>query len=120
MLYALGSMVKKAEEVEALLKEQGIDTGICNARFAKPLDEEYLSRISNEYDLIVTLEENVITGGFGEHVQIYLSDNGYKGQVLKIAVPDEFVRHGSVTQLFKELKMDAESITERILEVLGK
>ena len=66
------------------------------------------------------MEENVITGGFGQQVQTYLSDNDYKGQVLKIAVPDEFVRHGSVTLLFKELRMDSESITERILKVLGK
>ncbi len=120
MLFALGSMVKKAEEVEELLKAHGIDAGICNARFAKPLDQAYLDKIKNEYDLIVTLEENVITGGFGQQVQTYLDDNGYNGQVLKIAVPDEFVRHGSVTLLFKELGMDAESITNRILEKLGK
>lgn len=120
MLFALGSMVKKAEEVEELLKAQGIDAGICNARFAKPLDQAYLDKIKNEYDLIVTLEENVITGGFGQQVQAYLDDNGYNGQVLKIAVSDEFVRHGSVTLLFKELGMDAESITNRILEKLGK
>ena len=120
MLLAFGSMVKKAEEVEKLLKDHDIDAGICNARFAKPLDKEYLNKIKSEYDLIVTLEENVITGGFGQQVQTYLSDNDYKGQVLKIAVPDEFVRHGSVTLLFKELRMDSESITERILKVLGK
>ena len=108
------------EEVEVILKDQGIDAGICNARFAKPLDKDYLSAISNDYDLIVTLEENVLTGGFGQQVHSYLADNGYKGKVLKIAVPDEFVRHGSVTQLFKELGMDSESIANRILEALGK
>ena len=119
MLLAFGSMVKKAEEVEALLQEKGIDAGICNARFAKPLDKAYLDGIKNQYDMIVTMEENVVTGGFGEHVQAYLYDNGFKGKVLKIAVPDEFVRHGSVTLLFKELKMDAESIAERVLKALG-
>ena len=119
MLLAFGSMVKKAEEVEALLQEKGIDAGICNARFAKPLDKAYLDGIKNQYDMIVTMEENVVSGGFGEHVQAYLYDNGFKGKVLKIAVPDEFVRHGSVTLLFKELKMDAESIAERVLKALG-
>ena len=118
LLFALGSMVKKAEEVEALLLEKGIDAGICNARFAKPFDKDYLDSVQDNYDLIVTMEENVITGGFGQQVQTYLSDKGYKGRVLKIAVPDEFVQHGSVTLLFKELGMDAESITERILNVL--
>ena len=119
MLFALGSMVKKAEEVETLLKDKGIDAGICNARFAKPFDTEYLSKLKDEYSLIVTMEENILTGGFGEQVQSYLYDNGYKGKVLKIAVPDEFVRHGSVTLLFKELHMDSESIAERIINALG-
>ena len=64
------------------------------------------------------MEENVVTGGFGQQVQTFLVDNGYKGQVLKIAVPDEFVQHGSVTLLFKELKMDAQSIAERVLDAL--
>ncbi|SDB12474.1 1-deoxy-D-xylulose-5-phosphate synthase [Pseudobutyrivibrio sp. YE44] len=119
MLFAYGSMVKKAEEVEQLLKEHGIDAGICNARFAKPFDKDYLQSIKDNYDLIVTMEENVNTGGFGQQVQTYLNDIGYKGQVLKVSVPDEFIQHGSVTLLFKELRMDAPSITERILEVIG-
>lgn len=119
MLFALGSMVKKAEEVCEQLKAHGIDAGICNARFAKPLDESYLKNIKKQYDLIVTMEENVLTGGFGEQVQAFLYDIDYKGKVLKIAVPNEFVRHGSVTLLFKELHMDSESITERILKALG-
>ena len=119
MLFALGSMVKKAEEVCEQLKEHDIDAGICNARFAKPLDEEYLQSIKKQYDLIVTLEENVLTGGFGEQVQAFLYDNEYRGKFLKIAIPTEFVRHGSVTLLFKELHMDSESITERILKALG-
>ncbi len=119
MLFALGSMVKKAEEVAAMLKEHGIEAGICNARFAKPLDKEYILKLKNQYDMIVTLEENVVTGGFGEQVQAFLADNHYEGKVLKIAVPDEFVRHGSVTLLFKELQMDSDSITERIIKALG-
>ena len=120
MLFALGSMVKKAEEVCDILAKQGIDAGVCNARFAKPLDKDYLDSLINNYDMVVTMEENVLTGGFGQQVQTYLDDKGHKGQVLKIAVPDEFVRHGSVTLLFSELKMDSESISKRILEALGK
>ncbi len=119
LLFAYGSMVKKAEEIEVLLKEHDIDAGICNARFAKPFDKAYLDSVKDSYDLIVTMEENVTTGGLGQQVQAYLYDVGFKGDVLKIAVPDEFVRHGSVTLLFKELRMDAESITQRILDKLG-
>lgn len=120
MLLAYGSMVKKAEEVEKLLKDKGIDAGVCNARFAKPLDKAYIKGLMDKYDLIVTMEENVVTGGFGQQVQSFLNDNGYTGKVLKIAVPDEFVRHGSVSLLFNELGMDAESILEHILETLGR
>ncbi|MCR5416790.1 MAG: 1-deoxy-D-xylulose-5-phosphate synthase [Pseudobutyrivibrio sp.] len=120
MLLAYGSMVKKAEEVRDLLAEQGINAGICNARFAKPLDKGYLDSLVNNYSLVVTMEENVITGGFGQQVQTYLIDHGYNGKILKIAVPDEFVQHGSVTQLFSELGMDAQSITDKVLKVLGR
>ncbi len=120
MLLAYGSMVKKAEEVEKLLKDKGIDAGVCNARFAKPLDKAYIKGLMDKYDLIVTMEENVVTGGFGQQVQSFLNDNGYTGKVLKIAVPDEFIRHGSVSLLFNELGMDAESILEHILETLGR
>ena len=70
--------------------------------------------------MVVTMEENVLTGGFGQQVQSVMVDKGYTGKVLKIAVPDEFVQHGSVTLLFKELQMDSESITKRILDALGK
>ncbi|MCR4693943.1 MAG: 1-deoxy-D-xylulose-5-phosphate synthase [Pseudobutyrivibrio sp.] len=119
MMFALGSMVKKAEEALPLLEEAGIDAGICNARFAKPLDYDYLRSIM-DCDLIVTMEENVYTGGMGQQVESFLFENGYKGKVLKIAIDDAFIQHGSVTQLFKELRMDAESIRDRILESLGK
>ncbi len=117
LLYAFGSMVKRAEEVVELLKSHDIDAGLTNARFAKPLDTAYLDSV-RDYDLIATMEENVLTGGFGQQVQTYLYDNGYRGKVLKIAVPDEFIPHGSVTQLFKELRMDSQSIADRILEAL--
>ena len=119
LLFALGSMVKKAQEVDLILSEKGIDVGICNARFAKPLDLDYIAKAMLEYDLIVTMEENVVTGGFGQQVEAVLYDKGYSGKVLKIAVKDDFIEHGSVTTLFKELEMDADSISEKILNLLG-
>ncbi len=120
LLFAYGSMVKKAELVADRLKEQGINATVTNARFAKPLDESYLKEAAAKYSLVVTMEENVLTGGLGQQVEAMLFDYGYNGQVLKVAVPDEFVHHGSVTQLFSELGMDDASITDRIITALGK
>ena len=119
LLYPFGSMVKRAEEVVDLLKEQGVEAGLCNARFAKPLDYDYLSKAAAKYDIIVTMEENVLTGGFGQQVENYLSENGFSGKVVKIAVPDKFIQHGSVTKLFELLEMDSKSICKKVLEELG-
>lgn len=119
LLYPYGSMVKQAEIVVENLKSHGIDAALCNARFAKPLDKKYLCEAIDKYELVVTMEENVYTGGFGQQVETLLVDNGYKGQVLKIAVKDEFIQHGSVTKLFELLEMDADSITKKILDKLG-
>ncbi len=119
LLYPFGSMVKRAEEVVDLLKEQGVEAGLCNARFAKPLDYDFLSKAAAKYDIIVTMEENVLTGGFGQQVENYLSENGFSGKVVKIAVPDKFIQHGSVTKLFELLEMDSKSICKKVLEELG-
>lgn len=120
LLFAYGSMVKKAEEVAFILEQSGINATLVNARFAKPFDKNYLEAVAKEdYELVVTLEENVLTGGLGQQVEAFLLDNNYKGQVLKIAVPDNFIEHGSVTTLFEMLKMDSKSIVERIFETLG-
>jgi 1-deoxy-D-xylulose-5-phosphate synthase len=118
LLFALGSMVATAERVHEQLSEQGVETTLVNARFAKPLDEHYLLEKMASYDLIVTLEENVITGGFGEQIETLLVDHGYTGRVMKVAVPDQFVEHGNVEVLKQMLGMDADSITEAIKKQL--
>ena len=115
LLYPLGSMVKKAEEVRELLQERGVEAAIVNARFAKPLDTDFITNQTAGYDLIVTMEENVTTGGFGQQVESALVAAGYQGSMLNISVPDMFVQHGSVTKLFELLGMDAASITDRIM-----
>ncbi len=116
LIFALGAMVKRGEAAVELLKEQGISATLVNARFAKPLDKDLLLSEMGKYKLICTLEENVITGGFGQQVESLLYEAGFKGKVLKIAVPDRFIKHGSVSQLFLDLKMDEASIAERITD----
>ncbi len=118
LLFALGSMVKTAEAVCGQLKEKGIEASFVNARFAKPFDEAYLKEAMARHSLIVTLEENVALGGFGEHVACFLRQEGYQGQILSIAIGDHFVEHGNVAVLQKELGIDADGITRQILEKL--
>ena len=88
--------------------------------FYKPLDEEMLRRVAKEHKLIVTLEENVLSGGFGEHVTEYLTVCHEKAHILNIAISDEYVEHGNVDILRQEVGIDADTIYKRILaEFIG-
>ena len=119
-LLAVGSMVKTAEKVREILKENGVKCSLVNARFVKPIDTDYIHAASKTHRLFVTMEENVATGGYGEKVRQYIDDNRIDAYVLQVAIPDQFVTHGSVDKLYKELKMDPESVAERIMEEIRK
>lgn len=114
-LIALGSMVKTAEAVRGQLREMGYHCSLVNARFAKPLDTGLLLQAAKEHKLIVTLEENVINGGFGEHVTEYLCSCNTDSRILNIAIPDDYVEHGNVDILRREVGIDEESIVKRIV-----
>ena len=118
-LIALGSMVKTAESVREALKKAGHSCTLVNARFAKPFDEELFLNLSKNHKLFVTLEENVACGGFGERVLAFLFRHGIS-KVLNIAIPDDYVEHGNVELLRKEVGLDEGSITEQILEELNR
>ena len=120
VLFALGSMVKTAEAVYTSLKEQGYACSLINARFAKPLDRETLREVIEKHELIVTLEENVLNGGFGEHITEFYNEQGNPIRVLNIAIPDTYVEHGNVDILRKELGIDADTITKRTMEAYRK
>ncbi|MBQ6129389.1 MAG: 1-deoxy-D-xylulose-5-phosphate synthase, partial [Lachnospiraceae bacterium] len=116
-LVALGSMVKVAENVRRTLKDEyGKHVTLVNARFAKPIDEEMISYLSKQHDLIVTLEENVETGGFGEHVRQYADDAHLGVDILVCALPDDYVEHGNVSILAHEVGIDCESIVRKIID----
>ncbi|MCH5274686.1 MAG: 1-deoxy-D-xylulose-5-phosphate synthase [Lachnospiraceae bacterium] len=119
-LLAVGSMVKTAEGVRARLKEAGHACSLVNARFVKPIDEEMLQKACKGHKLIVTLEENVASGGFGERIKRSMEAMGSKAKVLSVTIPDAYVEHGNVELLKKELQMDEESIYHCILKALGK
>ncbi len=114
-LVAVGSMVKTAESVREQLKNFGIDCSILNARFVKPIDEGMMKTIACSHSLIVTMEENVASGGFGERVRAFVCNEGFSSKVLNISIPDEYVEHGNPEILKKVIQIDSDSIVKRIL-----
>ncbi len=117
-LFAIGSMIKEAETVRDSLKEKGHNVSLINARFVKPIDEEAVLEACNNHQIIVTLEENVECGGFGEKVLSCMNLNNKNNLYLNISIPDAYVEHGNVEILKKEIEIDAESIEQRILNKL--
>lgn len=114
-LLAVGSMVKTAAEVRAALKEKGYSCSLVNARFVKPIDEETILELTKEHKLLVAMEENVASGGYGEKVRAYLERIGSESRLLSIAIPDEYVEHGNVELLRKEVGIDAEGVISKVL-----
>lgn len=117
-LVAVGSMVKTALAVRESLQQKGCSCSIINARFVKPIDTEILDEACNTHKLIVTLEENVASGGFGEKVRDYLDGRRAGVTLLNINIPDEYVEHGNVDILRKEVGIDEETIVQRITGLL--
>lgn len=112
-LIAVGNMVEEAENAYSVLAEEGIYITLVNARFVKPLDEEMLLHLAHTHDVVITLEEHVINGGYGEAVAAYYGQKGICNfTVHNMAIPDIFVEHGSVRELRKRLNIDAQSVVE--------
>ena len=118
-LVAVGSMVQTAVQVREKLLDKGINATVVNARFVCPLDTECLDRLSRDHQWIVTMEENVLKGGFGEACGDYLLAKHEDVRLIHVGVPDVYVEHGGVDQLKKTLHMDADSIVERICSVMS-
>jgi len=113
-LVAVGSMVSTGEHVRAKLKEEGVSCTLANARFVKPFDKELVDRLAKNHRLIVTMEENVLQGGFGLPVTAYIHEHYPQVKVMNIALPDAYVEHGNVSVLRKGLGIDSDSIIQRL------
>lgn len=114
-LLAVGSMVKTAVAVRRALKDMGYSCSLVNARFVKPIDEEMVREMAQSHKLLVTMEENVESGGFGEKVRECLDELQTSCRLLSIAIPDEYVEHGNVSLLYQEVGIDADSVIKRIV-----
>lgn len=116
VLLSVGNMMDEAAKAAELLRTQGICPGLVNVRFLRPLDEEMLHALAAKYPVFVTLEENVLSGGYGEAVSAFLHREGYANRLLSFGIPDCFVEHGSVEWQRQQMGIDAASIAGRILE----
>ena len=117
-IWSAGNMLDTAAKAAEKLNERGISTGVVNARIIKPLDLEALSSSAERTKLIVTLEDNVINGGFGQAAAAALKNKNV--DILNLGWPDEFIEHGTSQQLYEKHGLDADSITERICDYLEK
>ena len=99
------------------MEEQGLNATVINARFAVPFDKEKVVELTAKHKLLVTMEENVTSGGFGEHVASYVNENDIDVKVQVIAIPDAYVEHGNVDRLKEDIKIDANSVYERVLNL---
>lgn len=117
-LLAIGTMVETAMEVEELLAKDGIDATVVNLRFAKPLDYEMLDEVLDYHSLIVTMEENVLSGGVGEHICRYVELHSTGVRVIACGIPDKFIHQGSIKELLEETGLDEQSIYQKISTML--
>jgi len=122
-LLGYGYGVTVAGEAAAILAEHGIEATVADARFAKPLDAELVERLAREHELLVTIEENVLAGGFGSGVLEHLEDAfaeapGERARVLRVGLPDRYVTHGKPALLRAEVGLTGESVAERVLAAI--
>lgn len=117
-ILACGSMIDIALEARETLKQKGINCSIINARFLKPIDEECIDMLVKDHKILVTIEENILTGGYGEAVLKFINSRAYTTKVINIGIPNIYLEHGSIEMLKKEVGLSAENVVDKILKAL--
>ena len=113
---AIGNRVHPALKAAELLKEQGLDCGVINMRFVKPLDTQILDEALKISPRLVTVEDNSLIGGFGSAIAEYLADKQSSSKLLRLGIEDHFVEHGKSSQLYEQLGLNADQIAKHILD----
>lgn len=114
VIISVGHMMEEAYKVWQQLKEKGYRCTLVNARFVKPMDTDMLLKLAETHNTFVTIEEGIANGGFGQSVSQFVYQKGLKVSVLVNAIQDQYVEQGSIGQLRKQIKLDADSIVEKI------
>ena len=117
---AVGACVKEAEKACEQLKEEGISPTLVNVRFVKPLDEELIETLAARHTHIITVEDNVISGGYGEHVAAFLKKKKLPVKLTTLGIPDRFIEQGSVDILYELCGMNAKHIAKQVKAGAGK
>ncbi|OUW79930.1 MAG: 1-deoxy-D-xylulose-5-phosphate synthase [bacterium TMED217] len=119
-ILAVGPMVYSAKAVADELDIEGVSCEVVNCRFIKPMDTAYLESVINrKISKVMTIEEGVINGGFGDGVSSFLLENGYKGEIKRLGLPDSYVEHGSRAQILDKLLLNDKGIKIRIKQLLN-
>ncbi len=121
LILACGSMVYPALQAAADLENEGIKVKVANSRFIKPLDQEMLASLLDQFDKIITVEENSLLGGFGSAVLEFAQENNFSSvTITRLGIPDRFIEHGARKTLLSELKLDERGIAETARQILGR
>jgi len=118
-IFSLGPMLPLARELAMKLKLQGIPAAIVNARFAKPVDAEMIGRFARSAELLVTLEDHALAGGFGSVVLEELNRQGLSTPVVRVGWPDQFIEHGKIDQLRRKYGLTADAVMAQVRQYLG-
>ena len=113
-ILSVGHMMEESYKVWKKLKEKGYSCTLVNARFVKPMDTDMLHKLAETHKMFVTIEEGIANGGFGQSVSQFVYQNGLDVKVLVNAIQDQYVEQGSIGQLRKQIKLDADSIVEKV------
>ena len=116
-ILSVGHMMETAEQVWKNLKEKGYNCSLINSRFVKPMDTEVLRELAENHKLFVTIEDGVLSGGYGMSVRNYVAEQKLDVTVLANGIPDQYIEHGSISQLRKVIGLDADSIVEKIEQI---
>jgi 1-deoxy-D-xylulose-5-phosphate synthase len=119
-IFSLGNMLPVAREIAATLASEGVPAAVVNARFAKPLDTEMIARLGRSAEILVTLEDHVLAGGFGSAVMEELNRHEIATPVLRVGWPDQFIEHGKPDALRKKYGLTAEAALARLRQHLGQ
>lgn len=119
VFFAAGAMVQSCLAASELLEKQGIEAGVVNARFIKPLDEQILRKLARDVGVIITVEDNVLAGGFGSAVMEYINGQQFNWvKLLRMGLPDQFIEHGKRTELLQKYQLDAAGIANSAVSFL--
>ena len=119
VVLSVGPLCYNVERAAEVLNNNNISVEIVNCRFIKPMDESYLKSLIERFENVVTIEEGVVIGGFGDGVSSWLLENGFQGQIKRLGLPDSFVQHGKREELLSEVRLDENSIIKTIQSLVN-